>query len=114
METVTTSCTECSATRAPAQVLCSRCHRAGWHTLKKVSACLLVVALLAILIRYMVNYGDRRRSAFGLDERPLNQSASPSSFPRFARVGDTFSRRIDNPADFCRDISSGKFSRLRA
>ena len=24
-------------------------------------------------------------------------------------IGDTFSRRIDNPTDFCRDISSGSF-----
>ena len=43
----------------PDQVLCLRCHRPRWHTLKKVSACLLVVALLAILIRYTVIYGDR-------------------------------------------------------
>ena len=62
METVATSCTECGAAMKPAQVLCPRCHRPRWHTLKKVSACLLVVALLAILIRIIVIYGDRTLS----------------------------------------------------
>lgn len=62
METVARSCTECGAAMKPTQVLCSRCHRPRWHTLKKVSACLLVVALLAILIRIIVIYGDRTLS----------------------------------------------------
>lgn len=54
MDTAATICTECGAAMKPAQVLCSRCHRPRWHTLKKVSACLLIVAVLAVLIRYMV------------------------------------------------------------
>ena len=59
METGATSCTECGAAMKPAQVLCSRCHRPRWHTLKNVSACLLIVAVLAVLIRTLVMYGDR-------------------------------------------------------
>jgi uncharacterized OB-fold protein len=62
METAATSCTECGAAMEPDQVLCSRCHRPRWHTLKKVSACLLIVAVIAILIRYVVMYGDRTLS----------------------------------------------------
>jgi uncharacterized OB-fold protein len=62
IETATTSCTECGAAMKPGQVLCSRCHRPRWHTLKKVSACLLTVALFAILIRYIVMSGDRTLS----------------------------------------------------
>jgi len=62
METATTSCTECGAAMQPAQVLCSRCHRPRWHTLKKVSACLLFVSVFAILIRYVVMYGGRTLS----------------------------------------------------
>lgn len=59
METAAAHCTECGAAMKPAQVLCSRCHRPRWHTLKKVSACLLIAAVFAVLIRYVVMYGDR-------------------------------------------------------
>jgi uncharacterized OB-fold protein len=59
MNAAATSCTECGAVMKPDQVLCPRCHRPRWHTLKKVSACLLIVAVFAILIRYAVMYGDR-------------------------------------------------------
>jgi hypothetical protein len=62
METGAAHCTECGAAMMPAEVLCSRCHRPRWHTLKKVSACLLIVAIFAILIRFMVIYGDRTLS----------------------------------------------------
>lgn len=59
MKIAATSCTECGASMKPDEVLCSRCHRPRWHTLKKVSACLLIVAVFAVLIRYVVMYGDR-------------------------------------------------------
>ena len=62
MEIAATRCTECGAAMEPAQALCSRCHRPRWHTLKKISACMLAVAVLAILIRYVVLYGDRTLS----------------------------------------------------
>ena len=62
METTAKYCTECGAAMEPTQVFCSRCHRPRWHTLKKVSACLLAVVVLAILIRYIVIYGDRTLS----------------------------------------------------
>ena len=62
MKTAATSCTECGAAMKPDQVLCSRCHRPRWHTLKKVTACLLIVAVLAVSIRYMVMYGARTLS----------------------------------------------------
>ena len=62
MKTAGISCTECGAAMKSAQVLCSRCHRPRWHTLKKVSACLLIVAVFAVLIRFAVMYGDRTLS----------------------------------------------------
>ena len=62
MKTVAMNCTECGAAMKPDQVLCARCHRPRWHTLKKVSACLLIVAVLAVSIRYMVMYGARTLS----------------------------------------------------
>jgi predicted nucleic acid-binding Zn ribbon protein len=62
METAATNCTECGAAMKSDQVLCSRCHRPRWYTLKKVSACLLTIALIAILIRYLVMFGDRTLS----------------------------------------------------
>ena len=62
METVATSCTECGASRPPDQGLCPRCHRPRWYTLKKISACLLIVVILAALIKYAVVYGDRTLS----------------------------------------------------
>ena len=59
MKTAATSCTECGAAMKPDQVLCSRCSRPRWHTLKRVSACFLIVAVFAVLIRFAVMYGDR-------------------------------------------------------
>jgi uncharacterized OB-fold protein len=62
METVSTSCTECGAVIPSGRSLCPRCHRPRWYTLKKVSLCVLVVVVLAILIRYTVQFGDRAMS----------------------------------------------------
>ena len=72
MEAAATRCTECGAMKKPAEVLCSRCHRPRWHTLKRVSACLLVVAVFAVLIRYVVMHGDRKLN-IGLDDRTYAQ-----------------------------------------
>jgi len=62
METASTSCTECGAVIPTDRGLCPRCHRPRWYTLKKVSVCLLVVVILAVLIRYVVRSGDRTLS----------------------------------------------------
>jgi hypothetical protein len=59
METGSTSCTECGALIPSDRSLCPRCHRPRWYTLKKVSVCMVVVVVLAILIRCAVQFGDR-------------------------------------------------------
>ncbi len=59
MGTASTSCTECGAEVQGHQTLCPNCYRPRWYTLKKVSACLLVILILAVLLRYLVGYGDR-------------------------------------------------------
>jgi uncharacterized OB-fold protein len=62
METALTSCTECGATLGANRELCPRCHRPRWYTLKKISVCLLIIAILVALIKYAVVYGDRTLS----------------------------------------------------
>ena len=57
METALARCTECGANTAPKQGLCPRCHRPRWYTLRKLSVLLLIVALLAALIKLIVQYG---------------------------------------------------------
>ncbi len=57
METALARCTECGANIAPKQGLCPRCHRPRWYTLRKLSVLLLIVALLAALIKLIVQYG---------------------------------------------------------
>jgi uncharacterized paraquat-inducible protein A len=57
METALTSCTECGANIDRNQLLCPRCHRPRWYTLKKLSVLLLIVGLLAALIKLIVEYG---------------------------------------------------------
>jgi uncharacterized paraquat-inducible protein A len=59
METALTSCTECGAKIRGDDGLCPRCHHPRWYTLKKISAFLLIVAILAALIKCVVMYGDR-------------------------------------------------------
>jgi uncharacterized paraquat-inducible protein A len=62
METTLISCTECGANPRGDQVLCPRCHRPRWYTLKKISACLLIIVILMALIKYLAVYGDRMLS----------------------------------------------------
>ena len=61
METALASCTECGAVSEGDQ-LCPRCHRPRWYTLRKISLCLLVISVLAILIKAIATYGDRTMS----------------------------------------------------
>ena len=35
------------------QELCPRCHRPRWYTLKRISACLLIIVILMVLIKYL-------------------------------------------------------------
>jgi uncharacterized OB-fold protein len=62
METTLISCTECGANVQGDQELCPRCHRPRWYTLKKISACLLIIVILVALVKYVVMYGDRTLS----------------------------------------------------
>jgi hypothetical protein len=59
LETALTSCTECGAEVGGHQDLCPRCHRPRWYTLKKISACVLIIVILMALIKYAAVYGDR-------------------------------------------------------
>jgi uncharacterized paraquat-inducible protein A len=62
MQTGSTSCTECGAVIPGDRSSCPRCHLPRWYTLKKVSLCVVVVVVLAILVRYAVQFGERTLS----------------------------------------------------
>jgi hypothetical protein len=57
-----TNCTECGAGVQGHEELCPRCHRPRWYTLKKVSACFLIIVVLMVLIKSVALYGDRALS----------------------------------------------------
>ncbi len=56
------SCTECGAHFPKGRSTCSTCHRPRWYTLKKISICMVIIIILALVTKYIVMTGDRTLS----------------------------------------------------